>query len=557
MGEAIRFKMLNSIRAKLLVMILAANTLVVLAIFIANQIAFEKSFSQYIQGTARVSLIPVIEAFVKELKQQQNVDWIHPGSEPFEAIVMVYRQKGDLSPSAIQRRNELGYQQNQQDGFARRPPPPPPPREDQQGDRQRRPRFDDNNGFPRPRPEDEGRPRRPRPEDEGEFRRPRDDSGFDPRPAGRGAGEERLMFKTASNLIILGTERMAESALWIPLREGDDSGETAGTGRLLGYLGIENGSRVNAKFDLLFEKEQQRQFTYIAIIVLVLSFVVALPFSKYLVKPILTLRFNARELASGNYQVKLKPKSKDEIGQLARDMNRLAETLSANRLAQRQWIADISHELRTPIAVIRAELEGMMDGIIEMNDYAVKSLHDEMARLTRLVDDLHQLSLADRGALTYTMATINVSDVVRRVLDKHEGILLQRGFQVQFDAVSSGKLLGDAERLTQLFDNLMQNTLRYTDSSTAAPGQIQVTIAESAERIFVNWEDSAPGVSADKIEKLFERLYRVEDDRNRASGGSGLGLAICRSIVSAHHGEIQARTSPLGGVSMQIEFFKE
>lgn len=532
MPEATRSNMFNSIRAKLLVMILAANTLVVLAIYLANQLAFEKSFSQYVQGTVRGSMLPVIEALVSEINEQQSVDFIHPGNPDFEAIVRVYRLKSDLSESALTHRDTLRERRPPpRDNYSRFDRPPPPPRErDGQRIEPRESRFN----RPPPREDDE--------------------------PAGRrGAriNNDRLMFKTASGLLILGTERMAETALWIPLHEGDEAQATAGTGKLIGYLGVENGSRVNAKFDDLFAQAQQKQFSIIAVVVLLLSFLLAIPFSKLLVKPILTLRYNARQLASGNYQIKLKPKSQDEIGQLARDMNRLADTLSANRAAQRQWIADISHELRTPIAVIRAELEGMMDGIIAMDEHAVRSLHEEMARLTRLVDDLHQLTLADRGALTYTMAPLRMSEVVQKTLDKHESILIQRGFNVELHFESQGAMQGDSERLTQLFDNLMQNTLRYTDSSLEVPGRIGVTVTENQDTIVVQWQDSAPGVPPDKVEKLFERLYRVESDRNRATGGSGLGLAICRSIVMAHHGDITAETSKLGGLLVNIIFYKE
>jgi two-component system sensor histidine kinase BaeS len=540
MPEAIRSNMFNSIRAKVLVMILAANTLVVLAIYLANQLAFEKSFSQYVQGTTRSSMIPVIEALVSEIKEQQSVDFIHPGNPDFEAIVQIYRLKSDFSDSAQTQRQTTRERRPPRDAEGRFDRPPPP-RERNGGDNRegdgnrldlREPRFD---RPPPPPPREHGAP--------------------DPRRGARNT--DRLMFKTASELLVLGNERMAETALWIPLLDGDDNQATAGTGKLIGYLGIENGSRVNAQFDELFAKEQQRQFAVIAIVVLLLSFAIAWPFSKVLVKPILTLRYNARQLASGNYQIKLKPKSHDEIGQLARDMNRLADTLSANRNAQRQWIADISHELRTPIAVIRAELEGMMDGLIAMDESAVRSLHEEMTRLTRLVDDLHQLTLADRGALTYTMSLVAVADVLQKTLAKHESLLLQRHFEVNFARISHGNIQGDAERLTQLFDNLMQNTLRYTDSSQENPGQIEVTVKETNEAVIVQWQDSSPSVPADKIDKLFERLYRVESDRNRATGGSGLGLAICNSIVLAHHGEIAAEQSKLGGLLVNIIFYKE
>ncbi|MBE0365543.1 two-component system, OmpR family, sensor histidine kinase BaeS [Pseudoalteromonas ulvae UL12] len=508
--------MFNSIRAKLLMMILIANTLVVLAIFVANQLAFEKSFSQYVADTTRLSLTPVIEAMVTEIKRQPHFDWLRPNNAAFQDIVAIYRLRDDA--------------------FAA-PKSAPTPR------------------LQRPPPREEGL--RPPPHMQGDRQRPRL-SGQPPsnRP-NLGEDAQRLMFKSASGELILGAPSMAKAALWLALKSGDDAPSTAGTGELLGYLGIENGSRMNAKFDALFAQQQSRQFSYIAVIVLVLSFVMALPFSRFLVKPILILRAKARDLANGHYDFQLTAKNSDEIGELVKDINRLAQTLNANRRSQRQWIADISHELRTPIAVIRAELEGMMDGIIALDAAAIASLHEEMARLTRLVDDLHQLSLADKGALTYTFKSVNLLTLLNKVLAKHQGGLTKQGFAVTPLTGAGSNIQGDPERLMQLFDNLMQNTLRYTDSTPASPGQLAISVHESSQSITVLWQDSAPTVAAEKLPQLFERLYRIEDDRNRATGGSGLGLAICRSIVCAHQGRIQAEPSDLGGVTIKVEFAKE
>ncbi|CCQ11607.1 Sensory histidine kinase BaeS [Pseudoalteromonas luteoviolacea B = ATCC 29581] len=514
MLEAILFNMFNSVRAKVLVLILAANTLVVLAIYIANQLAFEKSFSEYLQSSTKARLKPVSTKMAQTINQL-GTDWIHPGSREFEQIVMIYRTQNQVQ-SASTVSSERAWRGQR------------PPRESvrNEGNRPREPRF----GGP-------------------------SNALAEHRPSMHHA--ERLLFKTPQQTLLLGTARMAEAALWLPIYSGDAEDTTQGKGDLLGFLGVENGSRVSAKFDQLFQQEQQRQFGYIALVVLALSFLLAIPFSKYLVSPILQLRYNARQLASGNYLIKLKPKSKDEIGQLAADMNRLADTLSANRLAQRQWIADISHELRTPIAVLKAELEGMLDGIIDVDETALHSLYEEMTRLTRLVDDLHQLSLADKGALTYTMRPIELQNVLQKVIDKHEVVLKQRAFSIEYLPKSSGNLFGDAERLTQLFDNLMQNTLRYTDSTEAKPGRIEISLFQETDKVNVVWQDSSPGVAPDKVDKLFERLYRVENDRNRKTGGSGLGLAICRAVVSAHQGEIIAKASSLGGVAVHIEFPKE
>jgi two-component system sensor histidine kinase BaeS len=165
-----------------------------------------------------------------------------------------------------------------------------------------------------------------------------------------------------------------------------------------------------------------------------------------------------------------------------------------------------------------------------------------------LVEDLHTLSLSDLGALTYHKEPVDVAEVIEDVIEPQRRALAERGFRIQTDLAPDARVVGDADRLGQLFANLLQNSSRYTD----APGTIAVRLRHDAERIVIDWEDSAPGVPDDELARLTERLYRVEASRSRVGGGSGLGLAIARALVEGHGGTMSAQGSQLGGLHIRI-----
>jgi two-component system sensor histidine kinase BaeS len=171
--------------------------------------------------------------------------------------------------------------------------------------------------------------------------------------------------------------------------------------------------------------------------------------------------------------------------------------------------------------------------------------------LGRLVDDLYQISLTDIGALTYKKSVVDLVDSLRQELDSLQPEFTQKGIALRRAFCHRGELpiFADPGRLQQLFDNLLDNALKYTD----AGGELLVRLEKRGDLAVVEFEDSAPGVPLEDLEKLFDRLFRVESSRNRATGGAGLGLAICKNIVEAHEGSIAALPSQKGGVLIRIE----
>jgi two-component system sensor histidine kinase BaeS len=343
--------------------------------------------------------------------------------------------------------------------------------------------------------------------------------------------DPRLMLFDADGARIIGRDEAARNAVLKEIALGN---------RVVGYLGYVPRPEVLESIERLYLRRQHLAFGAIAAGLIAASLLLGAGLAWWLSRRIHRLAGATASLIQGNYDVRLPAAGHDELARLASDLNTLAETLGAARVARRQWIADIAHELRTPLSILKGEIEALQDGVRPLDRHALDSLAGEAARLSRLVEDLHTLSLSDLGALTYHKEPVDLAEIVADVVDARRTAL-----KIEKDLRPS-PLMGDAGRLAQVFSNLFENSLRYTD----APGTIRI----SSDDGVVVWEDSSPGVAEADLPKLTERLYRVEGSRSRDGGGSGLGLAIARAIVEAHGGTLSAAASPLGGLRLELRF---
>lgn len=321
-------------------------------------------------------------------------------------------------------------------------------------------------------------------------------------------------------------------------------------GETIGYIGLHSRSRLTEKLDLEFSKRLQMTFWLMGLLVLIVGGGLAFILARHLVRPIQALRQGTRQLSDGDYSLRMQPRGRDELALLTHDFNQLAERLQQNEASRKQWIADIAHELRTPLSILRGEIEALQDGINQANPKTLTSLHQEVAHLQRLVDDLYDLSMSDSGALNYQMSSLDVIALLRETLALYGSQLHEQQLQVDTICIELQPvyLRGDAQRLQQLFKNLLENSLRYTNK----PGQLRIMTQLEAGYIQLSFEDSAPAVPDEALPQLFERLFRVEASRNRDTGGSGIGLSICQNIVQAHGGEIHAQQAELGGLAIII-----
>lgn len=319
-------------------------------------------------------------------------------------------------------------------------------------------------------------------------------------------------------------------------------------GRVVGRLRVPPLPRISGAQDLAFAQEQARGALLAVLAVLVGAFAAAFLLARWLLAPVRALADGTHALAAGDYARRVDASRGDELGALAADFNRLAAGLEQHREARRRWGADIAHELRTPLSILRGEVQALQDGVRVPNERAFASLDAECARLSSLVDDLYQLALADAGALEYRFEPTDLGALLGDVAEAQRASCEDEGLRLELAIEPVPALSGDARRLAQLIDNLLANARRYTD----APGSVRIALTREGAGLLLVVEDSAPGVAPEHLPRLFDRLYRVEASRRRADGGAGLGLAICRAIVEAHGGRIEAGRSALGGLRVEV-----
>jgi two-component system sensor histidine kinase BaeS len=341
--------------------------------------------------------------------------------------------------------------------------------------------------------------------------------------------------------LVIGNPRPGPRAELKPIEVG---------GSTVGWLALVPFQQVSTGAALRFQEQQSKTSWIIGGIVIVLAAMVAWLLARMFLAPLKRIAVSTHRLASGDYAVRVPANSGDELGQLARDFNHLALTLEKNEKLRRAFVADVSHELRTPLSVLKGELEAIEDGVRPMSPATVQSLQAEVATLGKLVNDLYELSLSDAGALSYRKERTDVLDVLRLTAHAFADRFAEKDIRLEqgFDGAQRAWCDADPDRLRQLFNNILENALRYTD----AGGCLRITASVAGRNAVLHFQDTKPGVPSDLLPHLFERFYRVEASRNRATGGAGLGLAICRNIVEAHQGTIEAKHSPLGGLWMEV-----
>lgn len=317
---------------------------------------------------------------------------------------------------------------------------------------------------------------------------------------------------------------------------------------IVGYLEFAPQKWVEDGLNSHFEKKLLQSLLFSAIIAFLFSVLVALPLGQVVLGSIRKLIRGVRHLAEGNLAWRIEAGTKDEFGDLIANVNNLALQLEETESTRRSMMADVSHELRTPIAVLQAEVEAIQDGIRPCTIEQMNSLHKTIADLSMLVDNLFTLSLADSGGLTCQKTPCDAVSIMDRTFSLYKNLFHKKNIKFSYKLPAEAHILGDMLRLNQVFSNLLNNSYHYTDKK----GEIKITAETSDDNLVIQIQDSAPGVSTENLQNIFNRLFRVDKSRSRSLGGAGLGLSLCQSIIETHQGEIVADHSPLGGVLMTI-----
>ena len=288
----------------------------------------------------------------------------------------------------------------------------------------------------------------------------------------------------------------------------------------------------------------------VAVLAFVVSLLAALLLARHFTSTLRQVTLGTRRLASGEYTARIVGERRDEFGDLVRDFNRLAHALEQHENNRRLWVAQTSHELRTPLSILRAHIEALIDEVRAPSRAEFEVLHKETLRLTKLVSDLNDLARADSGALAFQKEAVDVISLLDDSVNAFSDRFAARRLTIERTYTGEALVFGDASRLRQLFANIFENALRYTDAGGVL--RLRASVIAASIEIFI--EDSAPGVEATALASLFDPFFRTDSSRQRETGGSGLGLAICKSIVMAHEGSIEAFTSELGGLKLRLSF---
>ena len=321
--------------------------------------------------------------------------------------------------------------------------------------------------------------------------------------------------------------------------------------KIVGYLGLKPVLDQDDALSINFFSNQKRYLVLIYILTLLASLVAALLLATYFKKPIQRLLNATRELTKGNFQHQVIVKRDDELGDLSNEINELATILDQHETSRRQWVADTSHELKTPLAVLQAQIEAMQDGIRKPTPEHFDSMLRQVTSLKKLTQDLADLAQAEAQQLKFYFAEIDPWDVVLQEIENFKPKFEQA--QLAISAQGEGvKLQLDIDRFKQIMVNLLGNSIRYTE----AGGEVQVHTEQDADSWSVIVDDSPLGLSDEQIAHLGERFYRVDNSRTRSTGGTGLGLALSGKIAQALGGELTFDHSPLGGLRCKLTFSK-
>ena len=258
---------------------------------------------------------------------------------------------------------------------------------------------------------------------------------------------------------------------------------------------------------------------------------------RHITRPMSQMRRAAQALAAGEANVHVPVRSQDELGKVAEAFNQMSSKISEQEQMRRQMVADVAHELRTPLTVMNGNLEAMLDGLLTPNEEELLELHGEVQRLSRLIDDLRLLSLADSGQLSLTIEKVDVRELTASVVTRLTPLAETHGVRLVDDAPKRPLLVrSDAGRVQQALTNLVANGIRHTP----AGGRVRVTAVKEKKTIHLSVVDNGPGIPAADLPYVFDRFWRGDKSRSRHSGGSGLGLAIVKQIAELHQGSVAA-----------------
>lgn len=376
-------------------------------------------------------------------------------------------------------------------------------------------------------------------------------------PQGAGNGNAR---NYRDRIVLVGTDRIAiwSAVATIPVGTRFQKSQLADAlplnnknGNLIGYVFIEGSANLNGNELSPFVARIKEVTLWAGILAALVAIALGIIISNYLLKPVKALTKAAADLSNGNLSSRVEVRGTDELAVLGRSFNSMAANLKAAEDRKKNLTADIAHELRTPIAVQKAQIEGMMDGVIPVNQENLKTVAEQTDFLSRMVEDLRLLALADSGELNLEQELVNIVDFLQRGKERLEPQVVRQGGQLHLEYKEDMADLFikiDPDRVMQILQNLVSNALRYGKKG----GDITIRLSRTPESLLIQVIDQGQGIPESALPHLFERFYRHEKARDRESGGSGLGLAISKKLAVAMAGDLTAFNQSSGGAVFSL-----
>lgn len=312
----------------------------------------------------------------------------------------------------------------------------------------------------------------------------------------------------------------------------------------IGYLWVKGGMQATGGNQLPLVTRLNSAALQAGLIALVIALILAILLAEGILRPVRQLTRAAEKVAGGDWAHEVPVKGKDELTILAHSFNKMVNSLRQSEERRQRMTADIAHELRTPLAVQRAHLEALQDGIYPLTTENLQPILSQNSLLTRLVNDLRILALAESGELPIQKQSVNVQGFLAGLEERFRPAAQERRIRLLVESQEDcPDIQADPDRLTQIFTNLVGNALRYTPPG----GEIRVASAYSGHQVIIQVSDNGSGIPAEDLPNIFERLYRGDKARAREDGGSGLGLAIARQLAEAHGAMLTAENKSEGG----------
>jgi signal transduction histidine kinase len=272
--------------------------------------------------------------------------------------------------------------------------------------------------------------------------------------------------------------------------------------------------------------------------------------SRRILSPIESLARVSRQVAQQDFSSRAEVKSRDEVGELARTFNSMVEELSRTEELRRNLVADVAHELRTPVTNIRGYIEGIADGVIKADAATLESIHGEILLLTRLIEDLQDLALAESGQMQLRFQPCDLGHLAHSAAASIQPQAQAKDVTLTVEPSPQLLVQADPQRISQVLRNLLVNAVTHTPPE----GEIRVRASQHNGQAQVSVKDTGSGIPPEELPHIFQRFYRVDKSRSRATGGVGLGLTIARHLVEAHGGTIEAFSEAGRGTEFVVTF---